>query len=244
MKYSFAAAALALATGVVAKPQITNSAAINPQEGKPFTLELSGCTGGCTVYLMQGAKDRQVPVKVLDSSATSSASITLSDVGSGSYSLRVSDNSVPATAADDNANNDYTGIFQYSGTGPTSFPPLSGSATATATSSSASASSSSASSSASSANSSSSSATTTDSSSSSSSSASSASSTSSATSASSASSASSSSSASSRSSSTSSSRTASSATSTPTSTTPPSAGNMVALSPLGLIGAAAAALFL
>ncbi|KAM3538441.1 hypothetical protein ARSEF1564_008646 [Beauveria bassiana] len=240
MKYSFAAAALALATGVVAKPQITNSAAINPQEGKPFTLELSGCTGGCTVYLMQGAKDRQVPVKVLDSSATSSASITLSDVGSGSYSLRVSDNSVPATAADDNANNDYTGIFQYSGTGPTSFPPLSGSATATATSSSASASSSSASS----ANSSSSSATTTDSSSSSSSSASSASSTSSATSASSASSASSSSSASSRSSSTSSSRTASSATSTPTSTTPPSAGNMVALSPLGLIGAAAAALFL
>ncbi|KAM3528799.1 hypothetical protein NHJ13051_002200 [Beauveria bassiana] len=240
MKYSFAAAALALATGVVAKPQITNSAAINPQEGKPFTLELSGCTSGCTVYLMQGAKDRQVPVKVLDSSATSSASITLSDVGSGSYSLRVSDNSVPATAADDNANNDYTGIFQYSGTGPTSFPPLSGSATATATSSSASASSSSASS----ANSSSSSATTTDSSSSSSSSASSASSTSSATSASSASSASSSSSASSRSSSTSSSRTASSATSTPTSTTPPSAGNMVALSPLGLIGAAAAALFL
>ncbi|KAM3463397.1 hypothetical protein BB8028_0008g01040 [Beauveria bassiana] len=242
MKYSFAAAALALATGVVAKPQITNSAAINPQEGKPFTLELSGCTGGCTVYLMQGAKDRQVPVKVLDSSATSSASITLSDVGSGSYSLRVSDNSVPATAADDNANNDYTGIFQYSGTGPTSFPPLSGSATATATSTSASASSSSASS----ADSSSSSATTatTDSSSSSSSSASSASSTSSATSASSASSASSSSSASSRSSSTSSSRTASSATSTPTSTTPPSAGNMVALSPLGLIGAAAAALFL
>ncbi|KAM3482470.1 hypothetical protein MY5147_000104 [Beauveria neobassiana] len=202
MKYSFAAAALALATGVVAKPQITNSAAINPQEGKPFTLELSGCTGGCTVYLMQGAKDRQVPVKVLDSSATSSASITLSDVGSGSYSLRVSDNSVPATAADDNANNDYTGIFQYSGTGPTSFPPLSGSATATATSTSASASSSSASS------------------------------------------ADSSSSASSRSSSTSSSRTASSATSTPTSTTPPSAGNMVALSPLGLIGAAAAALFL
>ncbi|KAM3532759.1 hypothetical protein MY4038_003936 [Beauveria bassiana] len=242
MKYSFAAAALALATGVVAKPQITNSAAINPQEGKPFTLELSGCTGGCTVYLMQGAKDRQVPVKVLDSSATSSASITLSDVGSGSYSLRVSDNSVPATAADDNANNDYTGIFQYSGTGPTSFPPLSGSATATATATSSSASASS--SSASSANSSSSSATTTDSSSSSSSSASSASSTSSATSASSASSASSSSSASSRSSSTSSSRTASSATSTPTSTTPPSAGNMVALSPLGLIGAAAAALFL
>lgn len=67
MKYSVAAAALALASGVVAKPQITNSAAINPEEGKAFTLQLSGCSAGCTVYLMQGPKDGQVPVKVLDS---------------------------------------------------------------------------------------------------------------------------------------------------------------------------------
>lgn len=66
MKYSFAAAALALASGVVAKPQITNSGDIDPKEGKSFTLELSGCSSGCTVYLMQGPKDSQVPVKVLD----------------------------------------------------------------------------------------------------------------------------------------------------------------------------------
>ncbi|EGX88699.1 hypothetical protein CCM_08745 [Cordyceps militaris CM01] len=234
MKYSVAAATavLALASGVVAKPQITNSGSIDPKEGKAFTLELSGCAAGCTVYLMQGAKDQQVPVKVLDSSATTSAKITLSDVGSGSYSIRVKDNSVTGTAADDNANNDYTGIFAYTGTGPTSFPPLSG--TASATSSSASASSSSA---ASSSASSSSSATSSASSSSSASSASSAST--SATSASSASATSSSSKASS-----SASKTAGSATASPTSTTPPSAGNMLALSPLGLIGAAAAALFL
>ncbi|ATY63143.1 hypothetical protein A9K55_008994 [Cordyceps militaris] len=234
MKYSVAAATavLALASGVVAKPQITNSGSIDPKEGKAFTLELSGCAAGCTVYLMQGAKDQQVPVKVLDSSATTSAKITLSDVGSGSYSIRVKDNSVTGTAADDNANNDYTGIFAYTGTGPTSFPPLSG--TASATSSSASASSSSA---ASTSASSSSSAT----SSASSSSASSASSAStSATSASSASATSSSSKAS------------SSASSTDRRQrhrfayqhNSPSAGNMVALSPLGLIGAAAAALFL
>ncbi|KAJ4153477.1 hypothetical protein LMH87_009962 [Akanthomyces muscarius] len=230
MKYSVAAAALALASGVVAKPQITNSGDIDPKEGKAFTLELSGCSSGCTVYLMQGPKDSQVPVKVLDSSATGSAKITISNVGSGTYGLRVQDNSVTGTAANDNANNDYTGIFQYTGTGPTSFPPLSGSATAT--SSSASATSSDSSSSASSA---SSSATTTDSSSSSSATSSASSS---------ASSASSASSTSSKSSSSSSKTSASSTSSTPSSTPPPNAGNVVALSPVALIGAAAAALFL
>ncbi|OAA58703.1 hypothetical protein ISF_06486 [Cordyceps fumosorosea ARSEF 2679] len=227
MKYSVAAAALALASGVVAKPQITNSAAINPEEGKAFTLQLSGCSAGCTVYLMQGPKDGQVPVKVLDSSATTSAKITLNNIGSGSYSIRVKDNSVTGTAGDSNSNNDYTSIFNYTGTGPTSFPPLSGSASATSASS-ASASSSGSSSSASSA---SSSATTTGSSSSASSSATSSASSTSATSA-------------SKSSTSSASKTSSSAAATATSTPPPSSGNMLALSPLGLIGAAVAALFL
>ncbi len=74
MKYSVAAAVLALASGVVAKPQITNSGSIDPKEGKAFTLQLSGCTAGCTVYLMQGPKDKQVPVQILDSMYSSSAS--------------------------------------------------------------------------------------------------------------------------------------------------------------------------
>ncbi|KAJ3472872.1 hypothetical protein NLG97_g10665 [Lecanicillium saksenae] len=67
MKYSYAAAALAMATGAYAKPQITNGASIDPTEGKPFTVELSGCAKGCTVYLMQGPKDSAVPVKILSS---------------------------------------------------------------------------------------------------------------------------------------------------------------------------------
>ncbi|XWX01129.1 hypothetical protein V2A60_009154 [Cordyceps javanica] len=233
MKYSVAATALALASGVVAKPQITNSGSIDPKEGEAFTLKLSGCTAGCTVYLMQGPKDHQKPVQVLDSSATTSAQITLNNVGSGSYSIRVSDNSVTGSAADDNSNNDYTGIFTYTGTGPTSFPPLSGSASATSSVASAS-------SSASASASSSSSAATTDSSSSSSSASSASSSATSASS-----SSASATSSSSKSSSTSASKTSTSASASATSTPPPgSAGNMLSLSPLGLVGAAAAALFL
>lgn len=67
MKYSYAAAALAMATGVLAKPVVTNGDSIKPEEGKPFTLELEGCEATCTVYLMQGPKDAQTPFRILDS---------------------------------------------------------------------------------------------------------------------------------------------------------------------------------
>ncbi|KAJ6789203.1 hypothetical protein PWT90_06794 [Aphanocladium album] len=217
MKYSYAAAALAMATGVVAKPQIVNNSAIEPTEGKPFTVQLKGCESTCTIYLMQGPKDQAQPVKILDEAATTSSTITLSNVGSGMYGLRVQDNSATGSAAKATENNDYTKIFNYTGTGPTSFPPLGSTATATSTSSKASSTSST----------DSESTTATDSSSSASATTSGSSTSSTKTTA---------------TTTTSASKTTS--TNKPSGTNPPSAGNIVALSPIALIGAAAAAFFL
>lgn len=64
-------------------------------------------------------------------SATTKSTITLSDLGTGKYGIRVQDNAAKGTAASDNANNDYVPIFSYTGEGPTSFPPLGATATST-----------------------------------------------------------------------------------------------------------------
>lgn len=59
MKFTVATVAAVLATGVLAQPMFTNSA-INPQEGKPFTLTFSGCTGGCTITLQTGPSSQSL----------------------------------------------------------------------------------------------------------------------------------------------------------------------------------------
>lgn len=72
MKFSAATvAAVAMATGAVAKPVITNANDLSPSEGKPFTVSLDGCDSGCTIYLVWGAdQDHLFPIDTLSSMFT------------------------------------------------------------------------------------------------------------------------------------------------------------------------------
>lgn len=63
MKYSVAAVS-ALVAVALAKPEFLNSK-FEVQEGKPFTLEYSGCSDGCTITLQTGASSNLKDVKVL-----------------------------------------------------------------------------------------------------------------------------------------------------------------------------------
>lgn len=63
MKYSVAAIS-AFAAVALAKPEFLNSA-FQVQEGKPFTLEYSGCSSGCEIVLQTGASTNLKDVKVL-----------------------------------------------------------------------------------------------------------------------------------------------------------------------------------
>lgn len=65
MKYSVVSVA-ALATLVVAQPSFLNSA-FDVQEGEPFTLNFSGCEGGCTIVLQNGESDDLKDVTTLTS---------------------------------------------------------------------------------------------------------------------------------------------------------------------------------
>ncbi|KAL7798580.1 hypothetical protein V8C37DRAFT_368365 [Trichoderma ceciliae] len=92
MKYSVAAIS-AFAAVALAKPQFLNSA-FQVEEGKPFTLQYSGCDAGCTITLQTGASDNLKDVKVLATSATgASTTVTLEDLPSGTYSFKITDKS-------------------------------------------------------------------------------------------------------------------------------------------------------
>ncbi|KAJ6782322.1 hypothetical protein PWT90_08645 [Aphanocladium album] len=223
MKFTAATIAAVLASGVLAKPSFTNSE-VNPKEGKPFTLTFNGCDTGCTITLQTGPNSQALSdIRTLTTDAKGgSYDVTLDNIGSGSYNFKITSNSDPSDP-------NYSTTFSYTGTGPTSFgssssasPTTSGSSSASTDSTStgsSSTSSTSGSSSTSSATSSSDSSSTTDSSSTDSSSTSSASSTHS-------------------------SRSSATTSSKATSTTPPGSGAVANLSPIGLVGAAAAALLL
>lgn len=55
MKYTLAAVAATglFVSGALAQPHFTNSK-INPQEGEPFKLTVSGCEEGCKITLQKG----------------------------------------------------------------------------------------------------------------------------------------------------------------------------------------------
>ncbi|OAA82484.1 hypothetical protein LEL_02029 [Akanthomyces lecanii RCEF 1005] len=223
MKFTAATVATAvavLATGVLAKPMFTNTV-INPQEGEPFTLTFSGCTGGCTITLQTGPNSQALEdIRTLTTDATAgSFDVTLNNLGSGTYSFKIKNNS-------DGSDPNYSTPFSYTGTG-------------TGTTSSGSSSSMSPTASSSSGSSTESSSTDSSSGSSNTSSATSSSGSSSSTDSTTSTGSSSSSSASSTSS-----QSSSTTSAQPSSTSPSNAGSAAGFSPLGVIGAAAAALFL
>ncbi|KAL7913121.1 hypothetical protein GGI35DRAFT_476929 [Trichoderma velutinum] len=107
MKYSVAAVSAFVAVAL-AKPEFLNSA-FQVQEGKPFTLEYSGCSSGCEIVLQTGASTNLKDVKVLAPSATgSSTTVTLEDIPSGIYSFKITDKS---------GQSNYSAQFSYQGTG-------------------------------------------------------------------------------------------------------------------------------
>ncbi|OAA32990.1 extracellular matrix protein precursor [Moelleriella libera RCEF 2490] len=134
MKYAAVVSTLA-AVGMAAQPHFLNTD-FQVSEGKAFTLKFDNCQGGCTITLQNGPSTNTKNVKTLTSSATGgSFTFTPSDLPSGSYNFKITDNGNPSE-------NNFSVPFTYQGTGS-----ISASASASASSaSSASASSASASS--------------------------------------------------------------------------------------------------
>jgi len=90
MKYS--AALLSLAAVAVAKPAFTNLS-FNVVEGEPFTLEFTGCEGGCTIILKNGERGDLKDVQELTSSAEGgSFTFTLDSVPSDTYTFEIVNN--------------------------------------------------------------------------------------------------------------------------------------------------------
>ncbi|TQV97205.1 hypothetical protein V2A60_000171 [Cordyceps javanica] len=113
MKFTAATIAAVMATGALAKPRFTNNM-INPEEGKPFTLMFDGCTGGCTIILQSGPNSLELSdIRTLTTDANGgSFDVTLSDLGSGAYNFRISNNV-------DGSEPNYSATFSYIGTGAT-----------------------------------------------------------------------------------------------------------------------------
>ncbi|KAL7816794.1 hypothetical protein V8C44DRAFT_321596 [Trichoderma aethiopicum] len=119
MKYSVAAVS-ALVAVALAKPEFLNSK-FEVQEGKPFTLEYSGCSDGCTITLQTGASSNLKDVKVLTSSATgSSTTVTLEDLPSGTYNFKITDKE---------GQSNFSAQFPFQGTGVASSSAASSAAT-------------------------------------------------------------------------------------------------------------------
>lgn len=105
MKYS--AAVLSLAAVAVAKPAFTNLA-FNVVEGEPFTLEFTGCEGGCTIILKNGERGDLKDVQELTSSAEGgSFTFTLDSVPSDTYTFEIVNN--------DSGEDNYSQQFVYEG---------------------------------------------------------------------------------------------------------------------------------
>lgn len=127
MKYSAAVATAILATGALAKPSFTNNSAVNPEEGKPLTLTVNGCEGGCTITLESGPDSGHLTTfKTLSSDTTTSYTVTLTGIASGNYAFKVTNNADKTT--------NYSNLFSYAGTGPTSASSTSASATSSSSS--------------------------------------------------------------------------------------------------------------
>ncbi|KYK57688.1 hypothetical protein DCS_04701 [Drechmeria coniospora] len=109
----------ALASGALAMPRLLNIN-YNVQEGKPFTLEYSGCADDCTISIVNGPSDNLKVVKVLTPSASgTSYTFTPSGLPSDTYAIKIADNKTP-----DQIN--YSIQFSYQGTGSASASTSSG----------------------------------------------------------------------------------------------------------------------
>ncbi|KAF4462127.1 extracellular matrix precursor [Fusarium albosuccineum] len=76
-----------------ARVGFTNTSYDGLRQGKPFTLYLLGCDGGCTIALLTGPPDDLEEVKVLTKNATGdSFTFTLNDLPSGDYAFRIESN--------------------------------------------------------------------------------------------------------------------------------------------------------
>jgi hypothetical protein len=107
MKYSLTA--LSMAALAVAKPAFLNTG-FDVQEGEPFTLEFSGCEGGCTISLQHGPDDNLLDFKPLTSDATGgSFTFTLDNIPSDTYAFKIENNET----GEDN----WSRQFEYEGEG-------------------------------------------------------------------------------------------------------------------------------
>lgn len=105
MKYS--AVALSLAAVATARPAFTNLA-FDVVEGEPFTLEFTGCEGGCTINLKNGERGDLQDVQQLSAAAEGgSFTFTLDSVPSDTYTFEIVNNET----GEDN----YSQQFQYEG---------------------------------------------------------------------------------------------------------------------------------
>jgi hypothetical protein len=109
MKYSIVLLSAATLASAV-KPVILNSN-YDVVEGEPFVLTFTGCEAGCTITIEAGTDEESFkPVDTLTTDATGGeVTLTVSDVPSGSYAFRITDNET------DEYN--FGGTFEYEGTG-------------------------------------------------------------------------------------------------------------------------------
>jgi hypothetical protein len=123
MKLS-AIVAAAFAAVALAKPAFTNSE-FAVEEGKPITLGWTGASGPVTLELVTGPDPQHLTTYKIITSAAAGTSFTYTPTGipSGNYAFRITD-----STNDPN----YSVLFPYTGTGPTSTP-VSSTSTGTST---------------------------------------------------------------------------------------------------------------
>ncbi|KAK3190777.1 hypothetical protein K4F52_003093 [Lecanicillium sp. MT-2017a] len=128
MKYSLASVAATglFVSGSLAQPHFTNSK-INPQEGEPFKLTVSGCEEGCKITLQKGPnKDSLQDFRTLATGVTESKEVTLTDLASGTYNFKVTN--------EEDGTHDFSKQFDYTGTASSTDESSSESAPATTSS--------------------------------------------------------------------------------------------------------------
>jgi len=107
MKYSLTA--LSMAALAVAKPAFLNTG-FDFKEGEPFTLEFSGCEGGCTISLQHGPEDNLLDFEALTTDATGgSFTFTPENIPSDTYAFKIVEN--------DSGEDNWSKQFEYEGEG-------------------------------------------------------------------------------------------------------------------------------
>jgi hypothetical protein len=108
MKFTIATVA-ALAVAVAAKPAFLNTE-FDVEQGAPFTLKYSGCESGCTITLLNGDSKDLNDYKVLTAEASgASFTFTPSGLPTDTYAFKITDN--------ETGEYNYSGQFEYEGTG-------------------------------------------------------------------------------------------------------------------------------